>query len=159
MTYRRSKNLKDLLVRTRYPSLTSKSGCFPCGHCQTCPRIQNTETVQSTHNAYCHRIKGYIDCNSTNLIYMITCTKCRLQYIGQTSNSLSRRYTEHIHTIRRKEDVSLSNHYNSKQHCINDLTIVGLETNARPLTTRLKLESAYIRIFETVHPKGLNAKF
>lgn len=159
MTYRRSRNLKDLLVRTRYPVTTSKSGCTPCGNCPVCPRIQKTDIVHSTHNSYSHRISGYIDCNSANIIYMITCNRCRLQYIGQTSNSLSRRYTEHINSIRRKDDVSLSNHYHAGQHCINDLTIVGLETNARPLTTRLKLESAYIRIFETVHPKGLNAKF
>lgn len=159
MTYKRSKNLKDLLVRSRYLTTSSKSGCFPCGGCQICSRIQQTTIVQSTHNSYFHRIPGYIDCNSTNLIYMITCTRCRLQYIGQTSNSLSRRYMEHINTIRRNDDVSLSNHYHALQHSFNDLTIVGLETNARPLTTRLKLESAYIRIFETVHPKGLNAKF
>lgn len=158
ITYKRSRNLKDILVRSRYPSTTPTPGCSPCGHCDICKHVLRTNSITSYYNKYRHQIKSQINCQSVNLIYLISCTKCKKQYVGQTSNSLGRRFREHLNTIRRREDVSLSEHYHALPHSLDDLNIVGLETNARPLTTRLKLETSYIRILDTVFPHGLNGK-
>ena len=40
-------------------------------------------------------IHDHIDCNSTNLIYMIHCLRYNKQYIGETKRRLKDRFNEH----------------------------------------------------------------
>ena len=37
----------------------------------------------------------YIDCHSANVIYLITCSKCKLQYVGETIQQLNKRFNWH----------------------------------------------------------------
>ena len=68
--------------------------------------------------------KGYFSCKSKNVIYLITCKKCGIQYVGQTTQALHCRLNGHRSAILgNKKNTYLSNHFRSEGHCIGDLSI------------------------------------
>ena len=104
VAYRRCKNISDILVRAKLPEPTdtdqsrSPSGSFRCNKasCTVCPFIEdgcNQYTFYSTGQTF--KIKSHITCETSNVIYMIQCTKCNLQYIGETKRRLKDRFNEH----------------------------------------------------------------
>ena len=94
VAFRCSPNLHDLLVTAKLPSNSSNpqfpSGSFHCGkNCATCPHISHrltTYTFFSTGETCA--IKSNLTCDTKNLIYMIQCNRCNLQYIGETKRRL-----------------------------------------------------------------------
>ena len=40
-------------------------------------------------------ITSHITCNAKNVIYMVQCNRCNLQYIGETKRRLKDRFNEH----------------------------------------------------------------
>jgi len=101
VTFRRSPNVRDLLVTAKLssnscnPQLPSRS--FRCGkNCATCPYISHgltTYTFFSTGET--RPIKSNLTCDTKNFIYMIQCNRCNLQYIGETKRRLKDRFNEH----------------------------------------------------------------
>ena len=88
--YRRSPNLRDLLVRAnlRNPANTALNqphGTFRCNSkhgCLTCSHIKDGRTTYTFSNTgEVREIKQHITCKSINLTYMIECHKCKKQYI------------------------------------------------------------------------------
>jgi len=105
LAFRRSPNLRDLLVTAKLSSNSSNpqhpSGSFRCGkNCATCPYIfygLTTYTCFSTGEM--HSIKSNLTCDTKNLIYMIQCNRCNLQYIGERKRRLTDRFNKHRRTI------------------------------------------------------------
>ena len=58
----------------------------------------------------------YIDCNTANVIYLITCNNCSLQYVGETVQKINGRFTSHRQGIKFPEKHGtcriLSGHFN-----------------------------------------------
>ena len=96
VAFRRSNNLRDLLVTAKLPSKSTNphpqlpSGSFRCGkNCATCPYISDgltNFTFFSTGET--NPIKSNLTCETKNLIYLIQCNRCNLQYIGETKRRL-----------------------------------------------------------------------
>ena len=93
--YRRSKNLRDMLVRARIqyppqtkPNLQNKTVAHiaPCrtAKCRYCPLLNKSGTIISTFTKRSFSTKIRVNCKSSNLIYCITCKICQTQYVGQT---------------------------------------------------------------------------
>ena len=53
-----------------------------------------------------------VNCQSENLIYLITCTTCKVQYVGQTRNRLMIRFQGHFHDIKTNSDTTVARHFN-----------------------------------------------
>src|SRR5262249_55408736 len=104
---------------------------------------------------------GSPNCLSKNVIYVITCKKCRVQYVGETSMTLRDRMRCHKKFILgQKHHTYVVRHFNSAGHSINDLQIQIIETlaagcNKRDLENR---EDFWIRVLNTAYPFGLNDK-
>ena len=103
VAYRRSPNLRDLLVRAKLQNTGNATqpnhsfGTFRCNSkhgCLACPHIDNERTNYTFINNT-GEIKQQMTCKSTNLIYMIECKRCKKQYIGETKRTLRERFTEH----------------------------------------------------------------
>ena len=45
-----------------------------------------------------------LSCKSTNIIYLITCNVCKMQYVGETSREFAIRMKEHLYQIRKCEN-------------------------------------------------------
>ena len=81
-----------------------------------------------------------------------------IQYIGETKNTLKTRLYGHLSDIRTKKDKSVSNHFNSPNHNINHLTIIGIDASPRltNLSSRLAKEKFWIQQLRCLTPHGLN---
>ena len=104
------------------------------------------------------------NCNSSNLIYCITCKRCKLQYIGQSKQSIRGRFTGHFYSITSdRSDVAVGKHFNSNGHQKkDDISISVLEFIKEPpqarcsIGIRLRVESNWIHTMRTLSPHGLN---
>ena len=62
----------------------------------------------------------YVNDHSSNVVYLITCNKCKLQYVGETSQNLNKRFNWHNSCFRNPTAYSfrkiLNTHF-SKGYC------------------------------------------
>ena len=62
--------------------------------CKTCPRLSQNNYFYSTITGKKHFIinpaNKNINCKTENLIYLLTCEKCFLQYVGETAMPLNK---------------------------------------------------------------------
>jgi hypothetical protein len=67
--------------------------------CRYCPNLNKTGSITSTVTGKVHATMTNISCRSSNLIYCITCRKCKKQYVGQTSLKIKSRFVHHYYTV------------------------------------------------------------
>jgi len=133
----------------------------PCGSnkCLTCKAIQNQDKFESyTHNKT-YPILTNSNCNSQNLIYLITCSLCDKQYVGETSNPLRTRLNQHRSDIKTKKPTSIALHFNSEEHSYQNLQIVPIEIidpRQDSVEYRRNREFYWQRTLGTIFPLGLN---
>jgi hypothetical protein len=156
---RRGANLRDLLVNSRFLKSKKLQGSHPCGKpCATCPLMTKTTSFKSTSTNETFPIRGYYDCQTSNAVYLITCNRCQLQYIGQTRNTVNTRFRGHAQDIRRRDQIKpVGEHFSRDTHSERDVTIVVMTNNDNWNTSqRLLAEKSYIGMLQTLKPRGLN---
>ena len=168
---RRCKNISDILVRAKLPEPVNidnsrfPPGSFRCNknNCTTCPYIEDGRT-QYTFNStgQMNQIKSHITCETSNVIYMIQCTKCNLQYIGETKRRLIERFNEHRRPIINTSSynpTAVSRHFITGNHTVNHMLLIPLEklyTNRDSI--RKAREAFLIHRGNTLEPAGLNRR-
>ena len=62
-----------------------------------------------------HKIDNELSCASTDVIYLITCKKCKAQYLGQTHQKCANRINSQKYNIAHFPDTltNVSDHFNS----------------------------------------------
>ena len=172
MAFRRSPNLRDLLVRAKLKTPESSTlrhppGTFRCNSrhgCLTCPNIDDGRTTYTfSTTGETREIKQHITCKSNNLTYMIECKKCKKQYIGETKRSLRERFTEHRQTTNNSDHASASaavpTHFNLPSHSVKDMLLIPLELQVTNNPSRRKAREAYfIQRGQTLTPYGINRR-
>ena len=132
---RRTPNLGNILIKTK-PRLNSSPssemhGCHTCSRpcCILCrDHLIASDSITSTVTKQKFPIKQHIHCNSSNVIYIITCSLCNIQYTGQTSTTLRRRINNHKSAIRRPHTTeSVGSHFQQTDHTIKHLRVQGVE--------------------------------
>ena len=89
VTYRRNKNLKELISPSLFPRTIKDNNCSIekfNGRYDICKKIivLSTEfTCHATKRKY--KIKGFLTCNTKNIIYLIARKCCGKQYIGSAT--------------------------------------------------------------------------
>ena len=99
---RQPKNLKRLLTSAAFQTSSSETNSVKkCDNkkCKCCDHIQTTTSIDF-ESGYTFHINDNMDCNSRNLIYVITCTGCGGQYIGETGDILRNRVRVHRQQIK-----------------------------------------------------------
>ena len=85
---RRDSNLRDILVHTSDSSQSSvQASTSPCLHarCRACHYICSDTSVRGPQ--YSFVIKKAFSCQTSGLVYCITCRRCPAVYIGGTGRS------------------------------------------------------------------------
>ena len=159
--FRRGPSIRDKLVRSNLsPTINLKiRGSSPCNRpCATCPLMLNSENLTSSSNNSKHKIHGSYNCTSTNVVYVITCTNCNIQYVGQTSTTVNSRMRNHISDIKtRKLEKPVAAHFCNNACNVTHVSIIVIDScQSRDVNTLLRLEEAWIRILVTRQPAGLN---
>ena len=74
----------------------------------------------------------YVNDHSANVVYLITCNKCKLQYVGETSQNLNKRFNWHNSCFRNPTAYSfckiLNTHF-SKGYCKDHSYAVNIIEN------------------------------
>ncbi len=109
MGFCRNPNLKDLLVHSRitYPpntntgnqSLPSANKISSKTDCDYCPLMDKSGTCFSSVTIHKYIVPSRISCKLNNLVHLLTCTCCQIQYVDETYCSLKERLSEHLHDI------------------------------------------------------------
>ena len=100
-------------ISTRISSITS---CNDCDICKNYMIFDNTIICIVTGKSYF--IRGQLNCESINVIYLITCSKCLEQYVG-SAVKFKTRFRIHKSDIKtKKERCGSARHFNSK--CYHD---------------------------------------
>ena len=103
-SFRRSKNLKELLTPSRFKTVEEEqtihqnNGCFKCdrNRCDLCRNFfVESKSFLSFQTGKKYTIHSRLFCDSKNVIYLASCKKCRLQYVGSTTNDFRIRFRNH----------------------------------------------------------------
>ena len=83
----------------------------------------------STTTSSVHKINNDMSCTSTDVIYLITCKKCKAQYVGQTHKKCANRMTSHKYDIAHFPDTltNVSEHFNSPGHSVQDFFFMPID--------------------------------
>jgi hypothetical protein len=178
--FKRCPNLKDQLVRSkvRYPPDPKRRLkwheirppiCTRLGRCTYCPNIAKTNSITSsvTHKTFPIRNitnHKYISCEINNIIYIITCKKCSIQYVGETGRRARDRLYEHLYSIKNANKIvtPVSDHFSRNGHNYKDISFQVIErchnlNNASDTSqSRKRREMYWMWLLKTVTPLGLN---
>jgi hypothetical protein len=134
--------------------------CITCAAYKENPHGRVTNTMTGARFLAGHDTTTPI-CNTTNVVYCISCTKCNISYVGETCRSLKTRFLEHRRNIINKSHKShLVDHFNQDGHDTTHLklqiltNIVHSGSENKNSLTNLELE--WIRILSTAYPFGMN---
>ena len=163
VAYRRPPNIRDKLIRAKVPEPLPERprrkipGMRKCNNCPICPYVTTGQTVKSTQTNYSVDINMGVDCKTKNIIYMLGCKKCKMQYIGETHRTIQDRFSEHLGYVRNNHTNKVTGeHFNSKGHKQSDMSITVVEKlhNGSSLF-RKQREKMYKTKFNTKY-KGMN---
>ena len=120
--------------------------------------LRATNEFSSHRTGKSYKVKFHASCKSSNIIYLITCRRCGLQYVGETSQPLHARINGHRSDIvhRRTDVFPVAEHFNSGAHSVLDMTVMVIElsTSHDPCLRKVK-EGRWIRTLETLLTSGM----
>ena len=155
---RKPLSIRNLLVKSDLIQNNKEKGSYPCTkNCSACEFLNNKTHLKSCATGKTFTIRGSYNCETTSVIYAITCKKCQIQYIGQTGNSIRERLYGHTNDIRAGNDVKpVARHFSDAGHTRRDVDVTVLTQTIRNLNYRLRTEESLIHYFKTKQPHGLN---
>ena len=137
--FRRTKNLKDLLVPFSLPVADQETsincsiiGCFRC-HRQVCDACQSfsvhAKRIKSVTMGKTYKIRWSLSCRNDYVIYCATCTLCNRQCVGSSIDFRSRLSNHKSHIKKNKRTCWLVNHFidNSCSHTLSNLKFILTE--------------------------------
>ena len=135
--------------------------------CRYCPKLNTKGKITSTVTKRTYSAKIHILCQSSNLVYCITCKRCGIQYIGQTKRRLMDRFQDNFYKIGKNvSNSNIATHFNSQDHeGLDDVEISEVDfihcSPASKIARRLrhKIEKNWIFRLRSQIPDGLNLQF
>ena len=133
-------------------------------HCRICPLLNKTGEITSSTTGRTHACMKNISCRSSNLIYGITCTRCGIQYVGQTMLRVKDRFADHWGSIMNAQThKTVGRHFSKPCHNgTKDLEISVLEfirkapRSPASVEIRNRVERRWMNLLRTCAPQGLN---
>ena len=169
IAFRRCKNLKDILVRARLSNEgnggTDKKGCSRCGksRCQVCNVMSNSEHFHSNVDSREYRINYSFNCDSSNVVYLLECTVCGVQYVGSTCTPFRLRFNNYKACSRKFNSgasvpqVEFFRHFTEEGHhgFLKDISVKIIDR----LTGGNRMRESFWQYrLDCFAPKGLNTR-
>ncbi|XP_075443504.1 uncharacterized protein LOC142487664 [Ascaphus truei] len=168
-SYRKAKTLGTLLSpslfdsRSNYKIQNIPQGFFTCGHCSMCCYAQPTKIIMCNSNNKKFKITSFINCNSSFVIYMLSCG-CKKSYVGRTTRPLKTRIAEHVRLIKKRDSGHpVSRHFSlCPRGGIANFTFSAIEhvpchPRGGDRVNRLnRQEMFWIHTLSTLYPSGIN---
>ena len=104
-----------------------------------------------------------MDCSSKNVIYLITCRQCGIQFVGKTSQTLRNRMNNHRNRLKQLGNFYIYNHFNSDGLSLDDISIMPIAAVFHPSedtstigSKLLSHEEFWYKELGSIYPYGLN---
>ena len=137
--------------------------------CLTCPELSTSKYFHSNITKKRFEVVNHsvnnISCKSQNLIYLLTCDTCNMQYVGETTTALNLRINNH-----RKSKKGCEHIINHNEYCSNvsfNIQVLEIFSESgyidkiicpKERENRLNKEDFWIKTLRTVYPYGLNER-
>ena len=164
ISFRSARRLSSYLVRAKLYPTERIVGSYKCGwkRCEVCINVYETSTFTSTVTAETYIINHRFDCNETCLVYLSTCNKCKMQYVGQTNEQFRSRWNNYKSDSRKHGQGAtcmvqhLFNHFCTSGHCdfLEDVSLTFIDKTDP--SDPLKREDYWRSTLKTMAPFGLN---
>ena len=167
VSFRRPRNIKDFLVRAKLePEIQSDKGMFGCGkvRCKICKFVKTGSIIERTVEKKSFHINHSFDCDSSGVVYLITCKRCAKQYVGSTITEFRKRFNNHKSSMNRYAKGQrgicgkhLYAHFFEEGH----LGLEDLEAQIIDVTDKrdpTKRESFWVEKINSFSPSGLNVR-
>ena len=123
----RGTTVQDVVMQAALPSERKAKGCFKCDD-PTCPIhciLAEGDTIVSMSNNNFHRIGGHLTCDTPHVVYVVTCWKCGLQGVGETSNAIRRGqlYIAAASGIDQSATYEIARHFQDHEHTAADMLL------------------------------------
>jgi len=106
-----------------------------------------------------NQIKDQIKCSDTYLIYTIQCKKCKVEYVGKTTQSISNRFYQHYtDTLDKDNSKPVPEHFNSRNHSVRDMICIPFEKIRIKDETQLSNRETYWIVKKESVLKGFNRR-
>ena len=124
VSFQGTRKLSSYLVTEKLYPLEKSVGSFKCNgkRCQVCINVTESNTFSSSVDKKEYVINHSFNCNDKCIIYLLTCNKCKMQYVGKTVDDFRLRLNNYKVNNRkslRKESYMqqhLFEHFSSKGH-------------------------------------------
>ena len=161
IAFQRDKSLRDMLVKSKLKPQTSHSaplGCRPCGDekCKTCPFIDTSGTFVGPSGSF--TVRSHLSCQSSDIVYVLSCTLCSKLYVGETYRSLTERFSEHLRSMKLGYNNPVGQHFAGPYHSFTHATIAAVWQNPSSSAYRKWMENRVITRLGTSQPHGLNVR-
>ena len=139
--------------------------------CKTCPKLNRSSKIKSSVTNKIYEMINHtgenLNCHSQNIIYLLTCSHCSTQYVGETIQKMHERMNCHRtskvgceHVINHSKN-SCNGHFFEYQ-ILEKFPGNGYDQfgsiDQDMSKTRLKHEEEWILKLRTIYPYGLNEK-
>ena len=104
-------------------------------------------------------IRGAFTCQTSDVVYIVSCSLCHQLYIGETYRTLGERAREHRDSINQKRNTPVANHFTSQFHNLSHFSVAAIWRNSSgdPLY-RKYMEKRVINSLGTTSPQGINLR-
>ena len=155
ISYRRDKNLMDILVHSKHKKIFCPRKTSKCERCAVCKYLTDDEALIQNGCQYNFRTGN---CKMNNAVYGVFCEECdKIVYVGETGTTLYERIQNHLSSVRKNLKQPVPSHFNSPDHKMEDMKFVILETiKTKDIHLRKIRESFWIKKLQTLTPEGLN---
>ena len=171
MAFRRPKSLRDHLVcATLRPLECNKEGSrgthnCASSRCEVCKYLTVGESFASHTTGTRYTINHRLDCNSRNVVYLMNCKVCGLQYVGSTTTKFRLRFNNHKSRLRahskmsaaRKEsdDLVYKHFHGHGHHGLQDISIQLID-KVNVKEDLIAKEGQWAYRLRSLKPDGLN---
>ena len=162
--FRKGKSLKDMLVRAKVPKSANIEGTSEgCQgkRCGVCPFIKSTSEFQDKKGKQYTIRNNKLTCNSTNVVYLLSCKVCKSQYVGSCTTKFRLRFNNYKSCHKRHKNSSvpqqqLHNHFDEPGHSGFEDWEFTLIDQGRDLESVRKSERFWQYKLDTFLPNGFN---
>ena len=168
VAFRNAKTLKDRLVRSKLKTKPNKEpGVFACGrsNCEICDVLLLGKEFKSSVTKKEYKINFNFNCNSENVIYLLTCKVCNIQYVGTTITRFRDRFNQYKSNInlysqgrRGLMQERVISHFFEQNHNHTYLDMEVQVIDHCDPNDKERREEFWIFTLQTLQPNGLNVK-
>ena len=131
--------------------------------------IKKKKQQQYKMSSYTSKVTGKqykifctVNCKSANIIYILECSVCGLQYVGESKQPFHKRLNGHRSDLTKKPFLPVSQHFGLSDHGLEDfnrMKILVIEQNCLWSDfQRENRERFWIKELRVLHPDGINRK-